>query len=178
MNDNLNEADFSVIGHRIDNEPELLEGQKNYNCEGIQISNTISVYFRDMEKNLINKIKKATYLVGCIACFTNNNIIEAMLEMKGVSIIVNKDINLKMDSRPLPMVNFTKLRGFPLDSNMPESRVCSSDLLYTSTDSGKIDPVRCVSVSDKRPNMHNKFLVFLQMRTWIRILLVHRILRG
>lgn len=53
--------------------------------------NSVQPYFEKLEKHLISHIEKSSYVVGCVAWLTNNNIIEALENIDGVKIIINKE---------------------------------------------------------------------------------------
>lgn len=70
------------------------------NCHNKLVNNIIQPYFENLEENLIAHIEKSTYIIGCVAWLTNRNIIEALENIKGVKIIINKEeyISSKMQS--------------------------------------------------------------------------------
>src|ERR1700760_3957055 len=57
----------------------------------------VSVYFRDLERHLIEHIEKADYVFGCVAWLTHPNILRALAKKKGVSIAVQKEDFLRPD---------------------------------------------------------------------------------
>lgn len=85
----------------------------------------VSVYFRDLETQLIQQIKAAEIIVGCIAWLTHFPIIQALANVpKGVSIIIQKedfirpDLDSKENWRTELRERYAKLRniGFWPDS--------------------------------------------------------------
>lgn len=70
------------------------------NTHDIITSGSIYPYFDRLEEHLIAYIEKSSYVIGCVAWLTNNNIINALEDKKGIKIIINKEeyISSKMES--------------------------------------------------------------------------------
>jgi hypothetical protein len=130
----------------------------------------VSVYFRDIEQHLINHIRAATHVVGCVAWLTSEPILKELAKKRMACIIIQKEDFLRPD---VPHKNgwASKLRdlysslkapevryGFP--SPLKEMSVCS---LWDS------EAVRCVGNYNRNkapasPRAHHKFLVFLESK--------------
>ncbi len=72
--------------------------KKNYHTK--LVNNIVQPYFENLEEHLIAYIDNSAYVIGCVAWLTNRNIIEALENIKGVKIIVNKEeyISSKMQT--------------------------------------------------------------------------------
>jgi phosphatidylserine/phosphatidylglycerophosphate/cardiolipin synthase-like enzyme len=134
------------------------------------ITNEISVYFRNLPNHLINHIKQADAIVGCVAWLTNESILKQLKKVKhGVSIIVQKEDFLRPDGS-----NKTKTKLQKLYKGLPSfGWHCCNGSVDTGTYSNFLSmhhtdmwhPVRCCGYhnSEKKvysPKMHNKFMVF------------------
>ena len=143
------------------------------NSKGVPIENPtctsgpITVYFRDAMEQLAKRIKEADYVFGCVAWLTNERILNALSEAKGVAVVVAKEDWLRPDIDQYQSVknlyNTLKpmewsLRSLPfLDTSLRSVSMCSSI--------GYNDTVRCFGNfnSEKKlawPRLHHKFLVF------------------
>src|SRR5665213_1843497 len=59
---------------------------------------SVIVYFRNLERELIRRIRKARLVVGCVAWLTSDTILQALSEVpRGVSIVVQKEDFLRPD---------------------------------------------------------------------------------
>ena len=76
-NSENNQTDFSVVG-------------ENKNIE---------VYFKNIENNIINKIKKYKNVIGCVAWLTNENILKELAKKDTVIIIVQEEDFLRPDNK-------------------------------------------------------------------------------
>ncbi len=135
-----------------------------------------SVFFNNLEEILINKIRKAEYIIGCVSWLTNSNIINELEKKKGVKIIIQKERFLKRDynyficfnkfyidlrkgykSLPNLFNNFPNTLNFDKETSL--GQICSKKL----SDDDEFDAIRCFGFSNKKnkPLMHHKFLVFL-----------------
>ena len=125
----------------------------------------ITVYFRDLEHYLIEHIRKADAVIGCIAWLTNKDILDALAEKDPVAIVVQKEDFLRPDLKGG--------RGWPAELRRRYDRItCSWDRYDLPVSVGSLsslgDPsiqsVRCVGNynRDKHPafpRMHHKFIV-------------------
>lgn len=158
---------------------ELLTGfeQKNHSTS----SEKVKVYFKDLEKNLINHIEEAEGIVGCIAWLTSKPILRSLGKKEtGVALVVQKEKFLRIDGHEGK--NFLKERRQLYDAISSGPRVLARMIggtmtsMYSGPDyslQGEIersgflddsmDPIRCVGLANDDPyagRMHNKFLVF------------------
>lgn len=71
---------------------------------------TIIPYFDLIEDHLIEHIKKASYVVGCVAWLTNSSVIDALASIKGAKIIVNKEeyLSSKMSAGKRAYYNYMR----------------------------------------------------------------------
>jgi hypothetical protein len=128
---------------------------------------TTSVFFRNLEEELIQLILKAQVVIGCVAWLTNERILQALSKVKGVSIIVQKEDLLRPDIasdyrfaeklrvlyQALPG---TLDRQYDFDTILSQLNYCTD---------GSIEAVRCVGNynQDKSPSFprsHHKFVLF------------------
>jgi len=141
MSKNLNK----LIGDFDNNE----DGKREWNSIPTNISIKspqidIDIYFENIIKELLNKISKATAIIGCVAWLTNREIINRLSTVEhGVSIIVQKENFLKDGAYERNYNNISPLKGtiYKYDHAI---RWCGH---YNK------NKFAC-------PRMHNKFLVF------------------
>jgi|ERR1700722_3671374 len=120
------------------------------------------VFFKDLEGQLVERIKRAEVVVGCVAWMTNPKILTAIADRPaGASIIVQKEDFLRPDGDS----NKRRLRaqyGSIRKLHRPQCRPLLSSM-STCCDP-EMEAVRCVGVCPERgvtsPKMHHKFLVF------------------
>ncbi len=145
----------------------------NYNCK---LKNTefdsTEVFFRDLENNLIEKIKcfENGLIFGSIAWLTSFNVLDALARCKNVQIVVQKEDFLRPDLdaaskkgwQQILRSKYDKLRfnhdRYDLHYPINELSICGDP---------SVDPIRCVGNHnrDKKPafpRAHNKFLVFCE----------------
>ncbi|MFT8643095.1 hypothetical protein [Gluconacetobacter sp.] len=115
--------------------------------------------FRDIKKRLLEIIQTPTYsiVVGCVAWITDTDILEALVQKAGLSLIINKPSHA-VSVPPL-------LRGLTSDIC---NRIYPDALNWLDNDPAQIGiaPLRCVGYTDGQqavPRMHNKFLVFCSL---------------
>ena len=117
---------------------------KDYSTSGS--NRNTSVFFKDLEDHLINLIKEAQVVVGCVAWLTSIPILKALSEKKGISFIVQKEDFLRPDS--MAMTNW-KAQLHQLYDSLPK-KLDRRDFYDTILGCMKcepyalIDPVRCV----------------------------------
>ncbi|MDT4896409.1 MAG: hypothetical protein QOH25_1486 [Acidobacteriota bacterium] len=162
--DNLNELELTV-DYGIERHP-----LRDFSVGGED--DEVQVYFRNLESHLIHHIEAADIIVGCVAWLTSHNILRALSQKIGVSIIVQKedwlrpDINAHGDWKselrrlydrlPSALTRFDQgLRGTALSGMSWQSALES------------IEAVRCVgnynSEKTTSPRAHHKFVVFTQV---------------
>ncbi len=138
---------------------------KDYSTSGS--NRNTSVFFKDLEDHLINLIKEAQVVVGCVAWLTSIPILKALSEKKGISFIVQKEDFLRPDS--MAMTNW-KAQLHQLYDSLPK-KLDRRDFYDTILGCMKcepyalIDPVRCVGNCniDRQsafPRSHHKFALF------------------
>lgn len=138
-------------------------------------SEQTSVYFNDIEKRLIEKIKEADYIIGCVSWLTNKKIIQELEKKIGVKIIIQKEKFLKRDYshyicfnkfyvdlrkgyKSLPNL-FNNIDNISIDKSSALYQLCTKKL----SDDDDFDAIRCFGYINKKskPLMHHKFLIFL-----------------
>lgn len=157
---NLNELTISNDGPRPG-------WQKLADNSAVSTNGSVKVHFRDLEQRIVDHIRHAQVVVGCVAWLTSDVILRALACVpKGVSIVVQKEDFLRPDISTKNNWKATLQRMYaglkqPLDRFAVGGIVGELSVCTDST----IDPVRCVGNHnrDKKPafpRMHNKFLVF------------------
>jgi hypothetical protein len=130
----------------------------------------ISVYFRNIEKNLINHIMSADVVVGAVAWLTSRKVLEALSIRRGVALVVNKEDFLRFDfNSSQESYNEWREEQRDLYECLPglSNFFRTGELIDNLTAS--LNPIRCVGTFTKsnksKPRMHNKFILFCKMVT-------------
>lgn len=137
---------------------------EDYSCSSSDVN--ISVFFRNIEYELINKIESADAVFGCIAWLTNYKILESLSKIHHVSIVVQKEDFLKPDVCSNNNYRTTLMKKYKsIQSNVSRFSLEYPANALSYAGSFGVDSIRCVGNynSEKRPSfprMHNKFLVF------------------
>jgi hypothetical protein len=130
-----------------------------------------SVYFRDLEDSLIEKIKQYPVVIGCVAWLTNPRILEALSTRERVSIIIQKEDFLRPDTGSWSGEKLRMMYArLPCGVSHP---YCSAedwgDLIMRLNYNGswESEPVRWMGEFNTKkspafPRLHNKFLVFCE----------------
>jgi hypothetical protein len=150
--------------------PDECQGQDPTDNTTTSRDGSVTVYFRDLEQQLIRRIAGAEAVVGCIAWLTSESILRALAVLPaGASIVVQKEDFLRPDAGSKPGWA-TKLRSlYGRVPSIPERHAHSGLVSKLSVCSDPaIDPVRCVGNHNRNkapafPRMHNKFLVFCKV---------------
>ena len=58
---------------------------------------SVEVVFRNIEQRLIDEIRTSKVVMGCVAWLTSGPILDALAEVQGVSIVVQKEDFLRPD---------------------------------------------------------------------------------
>jgi hypothetical protein len=130
---------------------------------------SVEVVFRNIEQRLIDEIRATKLVVGCVAWLTSGPILNALAEIQGVSIVVQKEDFLRPDLGAAGRKSWKRWLHEKYD-RLPkgpyryeyESTVLSG--MNTSGDPA-LECVRCLGNhnGDRRaamPRAHHKFLVF------------------
>ena len=135
-------------------------------------------YFRDLETPLLQHIREADAVVGCVAWLTNLKVLEALATKRAASILVQKEDFLRPDRGPLHLDWKERLRRHyeaiqpirapgHLDAGWLEVR--SMEIGAGAGEAVYSVGLRCIGhhQSDARtmPRMHHKFIVFLRDRS-------------
>lgn len=133
----------------------------------IKTENGISVYFRNLDSVLIEKITQADFVYGAVAWLTNYAILDALAKTRGVSIIVQKEDFLRPDITAKKNWAQALREKYGALPEGPERWAFDNILGAVSVASNPtLEPVRCVGNHNRDkepafPRMHNKFLVFV-----------------
>lgn len=170
---------------RDDDEDDAWVDLQQNNAESADQKTT--VYFRDIQKRVIEHIQQADVVLGCVAWLTSFEVLKALQVKKGVSIIVQKEDFLRPDFnvsenddyenwlfelKKLYQAVYPRLTRRDIGQTLAQMR----DRAYRSLAEEKarewniedgMDAIRCVGVSSQSnarslPRMHNKFLIFAQ----------------
>jgi len=169
---NLNESVFRGDSPNDHLDPKLLQYLKLQKTNTESLENHIEVYFRDIEKALLNWLKFAqnSVVLGAVAWLTNEKILKALSQVHSAHIIVQKEDFLRPDGNNTS--NWpAKLRRLYDALPSPVARHELGEFVAGLSYCGDplFDAVRCVGNhnSDKNPafpRMHNKFLVFANLK--------------
>lgn len=129
----------------------------------------VTVFFRNIEGQLLRRIKEADAVFGAVAWLTSYTILDALAELNNVSIVVQKedflrpDIGVSSDFKNTLRTKYNALKcsltRYSLSNILSRVSVCGDP---------SITPVRCVGNHnwEKKPafpRMHNKFLIFAKV---------------
>src|SRR2546422_11554601 len=56
-----------------------------------------SVFFKQIEKHLLDHIEQYKIIVGCVAWLTNDRILKALAKKEGISLVIQKEDFLRPD---------------------------------------------------------------------------------
>ncbi len=118
------------------------------------------VYFKDLDKRLIECIASSDLVVGCVAWLTHPAILQALARIEACKIVVQKEDFLRPDSKP------SRIKS--LYAQIP-NRFCQWWLpgCHLNTHGSIEGAIRCVGYHNAErkaavPRMHHKFLVFFK----------------
>ncbi len=127
----------------------------------------VEVVLHNHKERLLELMDRYPYACGCVAWLTDLDILQAMADMKHVSIIVQKEDFLRPDGNKSTSY-YSKLRqsysALPTKFNRPNIDNGFVNQLSLGSDL-TIEPVRCMGNHNKDknpafPRMHHKFLIF------------------
>lgn len=157
--------DLNALGLATDTaEVQPLEDPSTHSADG-----SVEVVFRNIEQRLIEEIRASKIVMGCVAWLTSGPILDALAEMQGVSVVVQKEDFLRPD---LGAPGGEKWRRWLREKydRLPEGPhryEYSGTILSNMSTSGDptLECVRCLGNhnADRRaamPRAHHKFLVF------------------
>ena len=142
---------------------------KAFNDNSVVSDSGLTVYFRNLDKKLLQHIKESDAVFGAVAWLTNFPILDALARLRNVSIIVQKEDFLRPDvGAKYGFEKALRKKYKALRCNL--TRYSFSNILSSISVASdpSIDPIRCVGNhnSEKNPafpRMHNKFLVFAKI---------------
>ena len=144
----------------------------------IKTEQSINVFFDNLQKILIEYINKATYIIGCIAWMTNDDILHALREKKGIKIIVNKEDFLKGESDIGQKPFYCSMRAIyeelpnlsnaicplckPEKNNIKHLHECGhlSSIFHLSNVAKDDNAIMTFGIVNSFSKMHHKFLLF------------------
>jgi hypothetical protein len=138
----------------------------------ISTDSSTQVLFRDLDRHLMDHIRHADVVVGCVAWLTHEGILKTLAETQGVSIIVQKEDFLRPDMNTTRGNEWAKkLRllydALPQAPDRYQKWGTTIDMMSYLGDPS-VSPVRCVGNhnADRAPafpRMHHKFVVFCRL---------------
>lgn len=157
---NLNEIKVPTDGDDISP-----DGKQN-DFSLIDENENIEVYFKNIEYQIINKIKKYDSVIGCIAWLTNKNILKALSKKKLVSIIVQEEDFLRPDINFNGIKQKFKNKMFKLYEKINKKNyisLCNCGISYCSNGELECGIRRMGMINENKvpafPRMHNKFII-------------------
>ncbi len=125
-------------------------------------SNTagLKVYFTNLKDRLIKLITEADVVIGNVAWVTNNDILQALSAVKGVSIIVQKEPFLQSSSnQSFAQALTSKYATLP---SLPQAVVNTLGLVTKQGTEITLGPIRCAGPVSQTTGskVDNKFVVF------------------
>lgn len=140
----------------------------------------VTVYFRDLQQKLLEQIAEADVVLGCVAWLTSFEVLKALAQKRGVSIIVQKEDFLRPDQRPTkdwlrnlkalygdlyPTLTRRDIGGVLAEMRGRQYRTTAEELAKEWFIEDPMDPIRCVGIvggeqERTNPRMHNKYLIF------------------
>ncbi|HEY6462745.1 MAG TPA: hypothetical protein VIY73_21395, partial [Polyangiaceae bacterium] len=125
----------------------------------------VQIIFDEFALRLVDVIRRAHYVVGCVAWLTNPLILAALAKTRGASIIVQKEDFLRRDTRraaPFPKRK-SNLRAL-YDAVPPLYRTQFPGLSGLSCCSEPTIGIRCAGFANDKsrtvPRCHHKFAIF------------------
>jgi hypothetical protein len=131
-------------------------------------SDNLSIYFRNLEDNLVNHIKSADIILGAVAWLTSYPVLDALAQdNKDVVFVIQKEDFLRPDMGQFKDFKKTLKKKYgKLKNTLTRYDFIDTILPNMSFSSDpSIDPVSCVgNINNAKvaafPRMHNKFLIF------------------
>jgi len=159
MEDNIN----SIVIHNCDGDDFPISNLVHWNTN----TEFVSIYFNDIESVIVKEIKASSLVVGCIAWFTNEVIINELAGLdRGCSIIVQKEDFLRPEAGTSKSNIREKYKTLKCGLTRFDMVGVAQGMSYCGDPT--IDPVRCVGFSRNamkfRPNMHHKFIVLCDVK--------------
>jgi len=160
---NLNQVWPPIHGWAFDEQSCEVKDNSTTSSDG-----NVKAYFRNLEDRLINHIREASMVVGCVAWLSHTSILQSLANVShGVALVVQKEDWLRPDlgadstwKQKLDSL-YKSLKGIDRAAIEWPGLIRNLSILA----SPMFEPVRCVGNynQEKRPacpRMHNKFLVF------------------
>ncbi|MGF1747166.1 phospholipase D-like domain-containing protein [Vibrio cionasavignyae] len=178
MKRNLNELTKKYTD-MVGEEMEVSSNQLNdFSMENISDVDDVSVYFKNIENEIVKKISEADVIVGCVAWLTSEPILEELCKKDGASIIVQKEDFLRPDSgqvqanKTLLQRLYNSVNEVIFNYDFYSEGGCAlgvqqkGRLMYSERDASRhYFGFRCIGQMKSEdeytlPRMHHKFLVF------------------
>jgi hypothetical protein len=129
----------------------------------------IQPYFHDIENHLLNYIENSSYIIGCVAWLTNKNILDAITNLNGAKIIINKEEYLNSNMEKGKKYFYKCLRGRYNDISDMFDKICKCcNKIMIECDKFKniFGPIKNKSgailtcgIVNNFSKMHHKFLI-------------------
>jgi hypothetical protein len=141
-------------------------------CRATTEDGQTTVLFKNLEQELILRIRQADVVVGCIAWLTSNRILRELAKKRGTLLIVQKEDFLRPDldaTTDWPRKLRRLYDALPRTLNRYDWAFHGTSLHGMSyAGDPSIDPVRCVGnlnakKSSAFPRAHHKFVVFCRL---------------
>ena len=139
------------------------------NIDNGTTSENITVYFRNLKKELLEQIKKYDMILGAVAWITDYEILEELAKKKTLLVIQKEDF-LRPDMKSNLSDNDKSIlhKLYSSFNDFDGTEVATGPFFQDLTDKYKrIPPILCYGFYNKEkmfmtPRMHNKFLTFLK----------------
>jgi hypothetical protein len=163
--DRIRAGDLNALGLATDTqEVQPLGDPSTRSADG-----SVEVVFRNIERRLVDEIRTAKIVVGCVAWLTSGSILDALAEVQGVSIVVQKEDFLRPDLGAAGRQGWKRWLREKYDRLPagPHRYEYAGTVLSSMSTHGDptLECVRCLGNhnADRRaamPRAHHKFLVF------------------
>lgn len=132
----------------------------------IKNGNNIIPYFDDIEIHLLKYINESTYIIGCVAWLTNENIIDAIIKKEGCKLIVNKEEYLSSKLHHRNNRYCCNLRNkYDNIKDLCEIKIDKSNPIYNNLiepliNTNKKGAILTCGIVNNKCKLHHKFIIF------------------
>ncbi len=128
----------------------------------------LRVYLREIKEALIGHIDEAEVVLGCVAWFTDFDILRALKSKRVVSIVIQKEDFLRPEDPKHTHFHRDLRAAYDALSTCDRWELPSLARALSTSADPSFDAVRCVGFGNEhgsiRPRMHHKFCVFGRYR--------------
>ncbi len=173
MSNNQNRIDHpSLTSLKIPSESGKGIDLTDFSLLNCQVDGETSVYFRNIEQRLIERIEESDCVFGCVAWLTSEPILKAIAKKSIAQLIIQKEDFLRPDIETVKMnykkklrAIYSKIAGVYRAHFYREIGIAISETWTIDSESERIEGVRCIGYrkqyhAELIPVMHHKFLVF------------------